>query len=103
MVSSSISYNVQVNLFAESGELLGTARLVGSARRSRRGGVWGWRGQLHNTSFEAGILYESGQLRLEFSDGAVGYAFCRNIRYSTGRPTRIELTGTDMPSRAEAG
>ena len=71
MVNSNISYNEQVKVFAESGDLLGTARLVGNARRGRRGGLWGWRGQLHDTSFEPGILLDSGKLRLEFDDGAI--------------------------------
>ena len=103
MIGNSVTYNEQVNVFSESGETLGTDRLVGTARRNSRSGRWSWSGQLHDTSFEPGILLDSGQLRLEFNDGAVGYALCRNIAYSTRRTTRVELVGTGRPPRLEAG
>ena len=95
MVTSK-SYNEQVTVFAESGELLGSAQLVGRADQSNRGGLWGWRAQLLDTSFEPGILLQSGELRIQFEDGTVGRAFCQNVRYRNANPS-IHLIGNGMP------
>ena len=71
-----VAYNDTVEVFAETDELLGTAQLVGRADQASRGELWQWRAQLLNTSFEPGVLLQSGQLRIVFvSDGAVGQAF----------------------------
>ena len=99
MMGNSISYNEQVNVLSESGELLGTARLVGTARRDSQGGLLRWNGQLYDPSFEPTILYEAGLITLEFNDGASGCAFCQRVDY---RPTRVALVGNGMPPRAKA-
>ena len=90
------SYHEQVTVFAESGELLGTARLVGRAEKSNRSGLWGCRAQLMDTSFESGVLLKSGELRIEFKDGTTGRAFCQNVRYRNSNPS-ISLFGNGMP------
>ena len=95
MVTSKV-YDEPVTIFAESGELLGTAQLVGRADKSNRGGLWGWRAQFFDTSFEPGILLQAGELRIEFKDGTVGRAFCRNLRYRNSNPS-IDLIGNGMP------
>ena len=95
MVASKL-YDEQVTVFAESGELLGTAQLVGRADQSYDGGLWGWRAQFFDTSFEPGILLQAGELRIEFKDGTIGRAFCKNLRYRNSHPA-IDLLGNGMP------
>ena len=100
MVSDSRIYDDPGDVFAESGELLGTARLKGRAFLSPRRGLWSWSGRLLNASFDAGVLLGAGELRLEFEDRAVGRAFCTRLDIGT-RSAQIELTGNGTPPRVE--
>ena len=90
------TYNEQVTVFAESGELLGSAQLVGGADQSSRGGLWGWRAQLLDTSFAPGVLLQAGELRIQFKDRTVERAFCQRVRYRNASPS-IHLIGNGMP------
>lgn len=99
---SSRSYNEKVKLYSESGDLLGIALLIGSARISSRSGLWSWEAQLYESDFEPGILMEAGELRIEFEDGAEGRALCQNIRYRNANPS-VRLLGTGMPPRVDQG
>ena len=100
-----MNYNDPVKVSAESGELIGTARFVGTARKNNRSARWQWSGQLHDTSFDPNVLLNSGQLRLEFNDGKTGHAFCtnvtRNLRHGTVGPSTVALKGTDAPPGVE--
>ena len=66
--ATSKSYDERVTIFAGSGELLGTARTVGQANYSGGSGLWSWRAQLFDTSFEPDILRQAGELRIELKD-----------------------------------
>ena len=73
MTTTTIKYNHPVNVSAESGELLGTGHFVGEAGINRRTGVSKWSGNL-DTDIDPLLLVQAGELRLEFENGAVGYA-----------------------------
>ena len=93
---TSKSYDERVTIFAGSGELLGAARLVGQANYTDRTGLWSWRAQLFDTSFEPDILRQAGELRIEFKDGTVGRAICHDLSYQNGNPS-IHLIGNGTP------
>lgn len=97
-MTSRHSYNEKVTIYSESGDLLGIGILDGRAQKSSRSGRWGWEANLFDTDFEPGILMESGQLRVEFDDGAEGQALCRSVRYHNAVPS-VRLQGTGTPPR----
>ena len=84
MASNVFKYDHPVGVSAGSGELLGTGRFVGEAGIGRNG-VPRWSGNL-STDIDPLILVQSGELRLEFDNAIVGYAFCTsaNITAKSG-------------------
>lgn len=93
---NSRSYDERVTIFAGSGDLLGTARMVGQANYSDGSGLWSWRAQLFDTSFEPDILRQAGELRIELNDGTVGRASCHELSSGSANPS-IQLTGNGTP------
>ena len=75
MAADAFKYDHPVKVSAESGELLGTGHFVGEAGINRRTGVSKWSGNL-DTDIDPLLLVQAGELRLEFENGAVGYARC---------------------------
>ena len=97
-IATSRFYDERVTIHTASGEILGTARLVGQANYSRNSGTWGWQGQLFDTSFEPDILRQSRELRIELNDGTDGRAICDELSYQNAIPS-IHLIGTGTPPR----
>ena len=98
-------YNHPVKMFAESGELLGTGHFVGKSWTSRSSGEPRWSGNL-DTNVDPLLLVQSGELRLEFGNGAIGHARCTNsslMAYSRSDALfLVALKGVGEPPRVEA-
>ena len=75
MTTTTIKYNHPVKVSAESGEFLGTGHFVGEAGIHGKTGAPKWSGNL-DTDIDPLLLVQAGQLRVEFENGAVGYARC---------------------------
>ena len=95
MVSMGRTYDEPVKVYSKPGGLLGTARFVGTARKNPGGGLWSWSGQLFNTGFDPGEVWEAREVRLEFEDGASGYVLISNVEIGS-RSSRIELVGNGV-------
>ena len=102
MIDNQIAYNEQIGVFSATDAYFGTAHLVGSAKQNNHG-RWSWKGHLGDPSFDLRILAGRGEIRIEFSDGAVGRAFCElkhRIRPGSSR-TYATLIGNGKPPRVE--
>ena len=105
MAANIFTYDHPINMSTESGELLGTAHFVGTARIHRRTGRPGWSGRLH-TNIDPLVLVASGTLCLEFDNGSVGHVRCTNSSINAwserGAMFLVGLRGEGDPPRVEA-
>ena len=97
MDEASVLYRDDVRVYAEDQGLIGKAYLTGRARVED--GAWTWEGSLHYASFDVHTLLDAGQLRLEFRNGAVGYAICHEVLEGGSAPAH--LTGIETPPGVE--
>jgi len=98
MVNTGRAYDERVKVFSKIGELIGTARFAGQARKSQRGGLWAWGGHLYDTSYDVRRAWGSREIELVLEDGAVGEAVVTLVKMGS-HSSRIELLGKGIPPR----
>jgi hypothetical protein len=100
MTTKPRTYDERVKVWAGDGHLLGSALFQGRAERQETTGVWSWNGLLQDATFDAVVLPRAGELRLEFWDGSVAYALCRDMTpNSQGWDVRVR--GNGAPPHAD--
>ena len=97
-----VTHRDRVTIYAQSGQLIGTADFQWTANRiGHPGGIWDWRGRLRGSGTgQAGVAKDAAVLRLEFEDGS-----SRDAVYQDGddgsRSWWVDVQGQGTPPRVE--
>lgn len=104
MAVNPFKYDHPVTVSTESGETLDPGRFVGESG-TYRSGEPRWRGDVH-TNTDPLVLFAAGSQRLEFENGAVGYARCTSSSINAwaehGQLFLVKLRGQGEPTRVDA-